>query len=89
MQLTYRSPSGDRGFTLVALTPREQSEDLDDFARRPRPPRLALLVGSEGAGLSAEAEQLADHRVRIPISEEIDSLNLAVAAGIAMYRLRR
>ena len=79
----------DRGFVIIALTPKEPADGLGDFARRPRPPRLALLVGSEGAGLSAEAEQFADRRVRIPISEEIDSLNLAVAAGIAMYRLRR
>jgi len=77
------------GFAIVALSPREASDDLDDFARRPRPPRLALLVGAEGAGLSVEAERFADYRVRIPIAPEIDSLNLAVAAGIAMYRLGR
>jgi tRNA G18 (ribose-2'-O)-methylase SpoU len=42
-------------------------------------------VGTEGAGLTPEAEAAADHRVRIPIAGGIDSLNLAVATGIALY----
>jgi tRNA G18 (ribose-2'-O)-methylase SpoU len=75
------------GFTLVALTPRGDSETLDEFSARPHPQRLAILLGSEGAGLSAAAEAAADHRVRIPISGRVDSLNLAVAAGIALSRL--
>ena len=87
------------GFTLIALTPREDAIDLPAFAKRqPRPStgtarpervegrqRVALLVGSEGPGLSAEAEALADVCVRIPISAEVDSLNLATATGIALY----
>jgi len=77
-----------QGFTLVALTPREPSETLDDCAARPRPPRLALVLGTEGAGLTPAVETAADLRVRIPISDRVDSLNLAVAAGIALYRLR-
>jgi tRNA G18 (ribose-2'-O)-methylase SpoU len=76
------------GFTVIALTPREPATDLNAFALERRPDRFALLVGSEGEGLTDEAERLADYRVRIPISDAVDSLNLAVAAGIAMYRLR-
>lgn len=76
------------GFVTVALTPREPSESLEAFAARPRPARLALIVGTEGAGLSAAIEQAADYRVRIPIAGGIDSLNLAVATGIALYQLR-
>jgi len=75
------------GFTVVALTPREPSEPLDVFASRPRPPRVALFVGAEGAGLSDGMESAADYRVRIPISDRVDSLNLAVATGIALARL--
>ena len=75
-----------RGFTLVALTPRAPSS-LETFAAR-RPPRIALVVGAEGDGLTAEAERAADERVRIPISGAVDSLNLAVAVGIALYALR-
>jgi tRNA G18 (ribose-2'-O)-methylase SpoU len=75
------------GFTLVALTPRQPAIDLPDFARRGSRPRLALLVGAEGRGLTAEAEALADVRVRIPMEPGVDSLNLATAAGIALYHL--
>jgi tRNA G18 (ribose-2'-O)-methylase SpoU len=71
------------GFTVIALTPRGDAIDLPTCAKRL--PRLALLVGSEGPGLSAEAEAVADVCVRIPISGDVDSLNLATATGIALY----
>jgi len=76
------------GFAIVALTPHETSEAIDTFAARPRPPRVALLVGAEGPGLTPALEAAADYRVRIPIRPEVDSLNLAVATGIALHRLR-
>jgi tRNA G18 (ribose-2'-O)-methylase SpoU len=80
------------GFTIVALTPRTSTESplepIDAFASRGRPPRIALVVGAEGEGLSQAAEAAADHRVRIPIRDDVDSLNLAVAVGIALYALR-
>jgi tRNA G18 (ribose-2'-O)-methylase SpoU len=75
------------GFTLVALSPREPAMTLDTFAARPRPSRVALIVGTEGAGVTPEVEAQADCRVRIPISDAVDSLNLAVATGIALQRL--
>ena len=76
------------GFTIVALTPREASETLETFAARPRARRVALIVGTEGAGLTPAVEAAADYRVRIPIRCDVDSLNLATAAGIALYALR-
>jgi len=77
------------GFTIVALTPREPSETLNGFAaRRDDGSRIALIAGAEGTGLTAAVEAAADHRVRIPISDRVDSLNLAVAVGIALSRLR-
>jgi tRNA G18 (ribose-2'-O)-methylase SpoU len=75
------------GFLVVALTLREPSESLDAFAARPCPSRVALVIGTEGEGLTPAVETLADRRVRIPISDRVDSLNLAVAAGIALSRL--
>ncbi len=78
-----------RGFTIVAFTPGAAACDLDEFAASPRPARLALLFGSEGPGLSAASDAAADHRVRIPISPRVDSLNLAVAAGIALHAIAR
>lgn len=75
------------GYTLAALTPREPARPLAEFAARPRPQRLALLVGSEGPGLSDAAMNMADHRLRIPITSAVDSLNLGVASGIALALL--
>jgi tRNA G18 (ribose-2'-O)-methylase SpoU len=74
------------GFAVVALTPREPSEPIEDFAAR-APRRTALIVGSEGGGVSRAAEASADSRVRIPMAGGVDSLNLAVATGIALYAL--
>ena len=73
------------GFTVIALTPRDGAMDLHRCARRPANQRIAVLVGSEGPGLSAEAEAMADMRVRIPIRDDVDSLNLATATGIALH----
>jgi tRNA G18 (ribose-2'-O)-methylase SpoU len=77
------------GFRLVALTPREPSEPLHLFASRARLTKVALLVGAEGPGLTVAVEAAADDRVRIPIAREVDSLNLAVATGIALEHLTR
>jgi tRNA G18 (ribose-2'-O)-methylase SpoU len=76
-----------RRFEIAALTPREPSLTLDNYAVSPGPRRLALVLGAEGAGLSAEVQSLADVRIRIPVSARVDSLNVTVAAGIALARL--
>jgi tRNA G18 (ribose-2'-O)-methylase SpoU len=77
------------GFALVALTPGDETRDLQEFTSAPPPGRLALIVGSEGEGVSAASAAAADCRLRIPIDPRVDSLNLAVAAGIALYALTR
>jgi tRNA G18 (ribose-2'-O)-methylase SpoU len=74
-----------KGFTLVALTPHQTASDLVACDRRQIGIRLALLVGSEGSGLTLEAQSLADIRIRIPIDAAVDSLNLATATGIALH----
>jgi RNA methyltransferase, TrmH family len=51
------------------------------------PARLALMVGNEGAGLSAEAGALASRRVALPMRGDAESLNVAVAAGILLYHV--
>jgi len=52
------------------------------------PPRLALIVGNEGGGLSSLSRTRADRLVALPIAASTDSLNVAVAAGILLYELR-
>jgi tRNA G18 (ribose-2'-O)-methylase SpoU len=77
----------EAGFILLAMTPHGGAMPLDEFARQQEPARLALLFGSEGDGLTAGAQGYADHRIRIRMAPGADSLNVAVAAGIALSRL--
>jgi len=74
------------GFTVLALAPHPPSMPLSTVD--PSEPRLALLLGAEGPGLTAEALAAADARVRIPMASGVDSLNVATAAAIALYHLR-
>lgn len=53
------------------------------------PDRLALVVGNEGAGVSAELRTLAVQQVAIPLARGAESLNVAVAAGILLYEATR
>ena len=75
------------GYTLLALMPDPRAETIEAVAARPRPARLALILGAEGAGLSPEARAAADLHVRIPMAPGVDSLNVATACGIALHRL--
>jgi len=73
-----------RGFVLAGLSP-EGATELGALAA---PAKLALLVGTEGAGLDAATLARCDLRVSIPMRRGVDSLNAATAAAIAMYVLR-
>jgi tRNA G18 (ribose-2'-O)-methylase SpoU len=75
------------GYAVVALTP----TGAEDLGRRSfdGSDRLAVLLGTEGAGLSAGAVDRADVRVRIPMSRGVDSLNVAAAAAVAFWELGR
>jgi tRNA G18 (ribose-2'-O)-methylase SpoU len=79
------------GFELLALTPAARAEPIDDVALdvAARRPRIALLVGGEGPGLSDAALAACDRQVRIPIAPAVDSLNVATAAAVALHRLGR
>jgi tRNA G18 (ribose-2'-O)-methylase SpoU len=75
------------GFTIAALVPAEDADDIARHASTLSPgARLALLAGSEGAGLTPEALAHADARLRIPMAPGVDSLNVAMATGIALHR---
>jgi tRNA G18 (ribose-2'-O)-methylase SpoU len=70
------------GFTLIALTPVGQPFRVASS-------KIALIVGHEGEGLTPAALAAADIRARIPMADGVDSLNVATAAAIALYELRR
>lgn len=76
----------DAGFTTYAMTLADDAVPLDEAPHDVE--RLALIVGSEGHGLSTRWEQAADHRVTIPMSADIDSLNVASSVAVACWELR-
>jgi tRNA G18 (ribose-2'-O)-methylase SpoU len=71
------------GFALVALSPARDATAIEDMPRNAS--KLALLVGAEGEGLSPAALAHADHVVRIAMTPGVDSLNVTVAASIALH----
>ncbi|MBX3385876.1 MAG: RNA methyltransferase [Phycisphaeraceae bacterium] len=81
------------GIQTWALTPAPDATDIADAVAELRPDaRVAMLLGSEGPGISEEAMRTADRRVRIAMnraSPSVDSLNVAVAAAIALHELAK
>lgn len=73
------------GYQVVAFTPGEDAVDLEHVSRSGR---VALVIGAERAGLSADVLELATVRVRIPMAAGVDSLNAAAATAIGCYALR-
>lgn len=72
-----------RGFTTVALTLADDAAPIEDAVAGLD--NVALVLGSEGPGLSPRWEQAADRRAVIPMREGIDSLNVAAATAVACY----
>ncbi len=77
-------PIRDSGCALIGLTPSLEAIPIRGFDA---PPRLALVFGSEGPGLSRSWLGQADALVRIPMREGVDSLNVSAAAAIALHEL--
>ena len=75
-----------RVLTAGVLTPGPTAVDMQDLRLGPRD-RVALLLGTEGDGLSDAALAQADLRVRIPMAAGVDSLNVAAAAAVACYAI--
>jgi tRNA G18 (ribose-2'-O)-methylase SpoU len=78
----------EHGFTLVALTPAADAEPIDRVSFEPAE-RVALVLGSEGPGLTDATMARCDRRVVIPLAGRVDSLNVGAAAAIACYALTR
>lgn len=78
-----------RGYRVIALTTDPGAPPIRDAAAASASP-VALLLGSEGFGLSPEALAAADTTARIPMpNADADSLNVTAAASIAMYEAQR
>lgn len=77
------------GWSIVALTLSSGARDLGIVAKELAGARVALLLGHEGHGLTPAAERLATHAARIAMAGGTDSLNVATAAALALYEIRR
>lgn len=73
------------GFRTLALTPDPGAASIRSVD--PTAPRIAMLLGAEGEGLTEQTMAAADVRVRIPLADGIDSLNVGAAAAVAFYAL--
>ena len=73
----------EAGFTTVALTLAEDSVPIEEAVTGLD--KVALVLGSEGHGLSPRWEKSADRRALIPMSAGVDSLNVAAATAVACY----
>jgi len=86
----WPNPGLDRlrrmGFRTAALALRDDSVSVDDPALA-RQEKLAMLLGTEGDGLSGDTIASCDFTVRIPMSHGVDSLNVAAASAVAFWQL--
>ncbi len=74
----------DNGFWIYGADMKGEESYTVDF-----PKRTAIVMGSEGDGISLLVRKNCDHIISIPMSGHIDSLNVSVAAGILLYEFRR
>ena len=77
---------GSHGFTSMALALEDRSLGLTDERLRD-PERMALFLGSEGAGLTRAVIERCDYVVKIPMSAGVDSLNVAATSAVALWEL--
>ena len=76
------------GFKTAAMALSDDSIALDNPSLKAEE-RLAIVMGTEGDGLPQETISKADYVVRIPMSHDVDSLNVAAAAAVAFWELRK
>lgn len=76
------------GYHTVAMALTDKSISLDDPILK-QEERLAFIMGTEGDGLPQQTIADADYTVRIPMSHQVDSLNVAAAAAVAFWELRK
>ena len=74
------------GFKSVAMALRVDSVSIDDPALLAEE-KLAIILGTEGDGLSGQTIADCDYTVKIPMSHDVDSLNVAAASAVAFWEL--
>lgn len=76
------------GFKTCAMALSDNSISIDDPILKDEE-KLAIILGTEGDGLSKKSIELADYTVKIPMSNGVDSLNVAAAGAVAFWQLNR
>ena len=76
------------GFKSVAMALRDDSVSIDDPVLLAEE-KLAIILGTEGDGLSGQTIADCDYTVKIPMSHDVDSLNVAAASAVAFWELRK
>ena len=76
------------GFATAAMALTDDSISIDNPVLTTLS-KLAIIMGTEGDGLPADTISKATHVVRIPMSHNVDSLNVAAAAAVAFWELRK
>jgi len=77
----------EAGFVVAGMTLGEGAITLDELVAEDHP-RLALVFGTEGHGMTPGADRLLDRRVTIPMMHGVDSLNVAASSAVAFYATR-
>jgi tRNA G18 (ribose-2'-O)-methylase SpoU len=77
------------GWIVVGLTPDATAAPAREVFARASGRRVVLLLGHEGDGLGPAAAAACTHLARIPMQSGVDSLNVAMAAGVALYEWRQ
>ncbi len=77
-------PLRKAGYRLIAMTPAPGAIALDEM-KLAADEKVAILLGAEGPGLTDETIQACDLAVRIPMSGQVDSINVGSAAAVAFY----
>ena len=83
----YQQELNALGFKTVAMALTDKSVAIDD-ERLKAENKLAIIMGTEGDGLPQHAIDAADYVARIPMSYNVDSLNVAAASAVAFWELR-
>ena len=75
----------EAGFATVALTPSASAQPLPDVVEAAASRPVAMLLGHEGEGVTELSLEACEYHARIPISSDVDSLNVATASAVALY----
>lgn len=78
----------EMGFFMVAMALSSNTVDIDDPLLRDRE-KLAVILGTEGEGLKSSTIEACDAAVKIPMANDVDSLNVAAASAVAFWELRK